>query len=488
MGECDPLLGRSQSQEESRLALCSLGGASILLSYFSIGLAQALPETPLIYFLVQVKDVSASRMGILAPVASLPWCLKLVYGMISDCYPINGQRRKPYFIIGWFCYVLLCLVLVVSIEKMKFFVLVFFIFLLAASCLFADVAADSLIVERSKRIENKHEKGTMQSTCYLLRFTGQVLGSIVGATCGDPTTSYGLSISTFFLLSASVGIAPLVFSPFLVETTSKRTIKPLSEEISAMVGALSHQAVYQPMSFIVVYNLLQWTNNAWINFLVQGLHFSETQLGYQTAAGSIFNWLGIATYKRYFIHSSWRSVYFGTAILSLIFTLLQAVLVLRLNLTLGVSDIWFSVGDTTVATFITAMQFLPAVMMYVNMCPDGSEGSVYALLTTMSNLAGVCSSNVSTLLTYYWPLDISNSAFRNGNFSGVLWLTLFTAIINPIPLILLSRLPATFEEQEALRIHGKKNRTIGVASLYLVAVAIAWTFIQNSVVAIYAPD
>eukprot|EP01060_Flectonema_neradi_P015293 TRINITY_DN21950_c0_g1_i1.p1 TRINITY_DN21950_c0_g1~~TRINITY_DN21950_c0_g1_i1.p1 ORF type:complete len:492 (+),score=59.21 TRINITY_DN21950_c0_g1_i1:125-1600(+) len=485
MKETDPLLGLA-SKDGTRLNLYSWGGASILLSYFSIGLAQALPATPLIYYLVRVRDVSASSLSILGPVASLPWCLKLVYGMISDCFPIYGQRRRPYFIGGWCLYVVLCLLLVVRIEEMRYFVLVFFVFLLAASCLFADVAADSLVVERSKLIEDKDTKGEMQSTCYLLRFTGQVIGNVIGAVYGDPTAPNGLSISTVFLLSASVGFAPLAFSPFLVETASNKELKPISAEIESMIDALSSQAVYQPMSFIVLYNLFQWTNAAWTNFLVEGLQFTEGQLGVLTAAGSVFNWLGVACYKRFYIHTSWRSIYFGTAVLTLVFSLLQAVLVLRMNAVVGLPDVWFALGDSTLATFVAAMQFLPAVMMYVNMCPEGSEGSVYALLTTMSNLSGVCASNISTLITYYWPLDISNTALRSGSFGGLLWLTIFTSVVNPLPLVILNRLPSSFEEQESLRIHGKKNRLIGKLSLGLVALAITWSFVQNSVVAFYS--
>lgn len=39
--------------------------------------------------------------------ASLPWSFKLVYGFISDNFPIRGMRRKPYFVAGWLSYVLI---------------------------------------------------------------------------------------------------------------------------------------------------------------------------------------------------------------------------------------------------------------------------------------------------------------------------------------------------------------------------------------------
>lgn len=38
--------------------------------------------------------------------------VQVLYGLLSDCVPINGKRRKPYFIIGWavfvFCNLFIC--------------------------------------------------------------------------------------------------------------------------------------------------------------------------------------------------------------------------------------------------------------------------------------------------------------------------------------------------------------------------------------------
>ena len=31
----------------------------------------------------------------------LPQVLLLPFGMISDCFPIRGQNRKPYFLVAW---------------------------------------------------------------------------------------------------------------------------------------------------------------------------------------------------------------------------------------------------------------------------------------------------------------------------------------------------------------------------------------------------
>lgn len=80
-------------------------------------------------------------------------------------------------------------------------------------------------------------------------------------------------------------------------------------------------------------------------------------------------------------------------------------------------------------TFVTAIQFMPTCIMYVVLCPDGSEGTTYALLTTMryigvvnfvcilkemnymifcSNLASTVASDIASWMTKIW--NVSNSA------------------------------------------------------------------------------
>jgi hypothetical protein len=65
------------------------------------------------------------------------------------------------------------------------------------------------------------------------------------------------------------------------------------------------------MTFVYVYNALQLTNAAWMNFLVEGLDFSAWMIGIVSIVGSIMAWFGIMTYKRFFFASNWALSTFG---------------------------------------------------------------------------------------------------------------------------------------------------------------------------------
>eukprot|EP01064_Diplonema_japonicum_P005237 TRINITY_DN13531_c0_g1_i1.p1 TRINITY_DN13531_c0_g1~~TRINITY_DN13531_c0_g1_i1.p1 ORF type:complete len:522 (+),score=43.00 TRINITY_DN13531_c0_g1_i1:56-1621(+) len=465
----------SYKQESMRLS--SPSSWAIPVGYFSVGVVQTLFLTPLTFYLVKDRNTPSDKISMIATVASLPWCLKTIHGVITDCYPIRNEHRRPWFVIGWAGYTLLSLYLSMYVDTMTVPTILAFVFLQHMCFVMGDVTADSLVVERSKLIETDGHHGDMQSTCYLLRFTGGMIGS----TCGAYSH---MTMGSVFLLSAGFGSVPVIFATKLKETIGHSEIKRgLRSEYHAILNTLSQEAVYKPMFFIFFYNIMQWGNAAWPNFLLEGLSFSESDLGIITVAGSVMNWLGVAMYKQRMSNMSWRTIYYVTSAVSFVFSIMQVVLILRWNRTVGVSDLVFALGDNSVAVFVAAIQFLPTVIMYISMCPAGAEGSVYALLTTMSNLSGVCGGNITTLLAAMWPYDISNSAFRKGDFTGMLYLSIFTSLVNPIPLVFASFLPASHDEQQVLKTEGTFSPFHGRICFSLVLLAVLWTFTQNTILA-----
>ena len=492
------------------LKLTHFSSIALPVSYFTVGVAQTLVLTPLSFYLVRVRDIDGAQLSVLSPLLSLPWCFKIGYGMLSDCVPICGERRRPYFAIGWGLYAALCFVLAAFIERMPFQHIMLVIFLMTASYLMADVASDSLVVERSDRLK---VEGSLQATCYLLRYSGAVVGSLLGTFAADPETfSFGMSISQVVFVSGLAGAAPLFLSVFLKETPSRlecrllvesrvvpaspfdvttqpsqpRHGKRLVDELHAMADTLSQQAAYEPMLFIVVYNACQLTNSAWANYLMVDLGFKEADLGVIAVGGSMVTWLAIALYRRYMTHASWRDVYIYTTAFTLVLSLAQLLLVGGYNKRVGISDLMFAAGDMTATSFVVGIQFLPAVNMYLAMCPEGAEGSVFALLTTMSNLAGVCASNLSTLIAMAWPLPVTNEALTAHDTRGTFTLTLAVSLLKPLPILLVGLLPSHQHEQKELRAKGRFVPLYGKVYLLCVAAAITWTAIQSIYVSVSA--
>jgi BT1 family len=274
----------------------SLPNLAIPMSYFCIGVALQLLRTPLIVYFIEDLGATPAEVNVLFTVMAVPWCFKVLYGFLSDCVPISGLRRKPYFMTGWLLYIVSNLILIINpFPSIQLCILL--VFTQTAGYMLADVMTDALIVERS-RFETEDSRGTMQSKGYIIRFFGSTIGATIGAVVYNKDDwSWYLPIRLVFFINAAFPIVFLLpFVPYLLELDSNCTPKNFFRQCQDLFETVQLRAVWQPMTFVYVYNALQLTNAAWMNFLVEGLQFSAWQIGIVSIVGSVMAWLGIITY------------------------------------------------------------------------------------------------------------------------------------------------------------------------------------------------
>ena len=457
--------------------LTSLPNLAIPLSYFCIGVALQLLRTPLIVYFIEDRNASAAEVNVLFTVMAVPWCFKVLYGFLSDCLPISGLRRKPYFMFGWVLYVISNLILMLTpMPSIKLCILL--VFTQTAGYMLADVMTDALIVERS-RYETTENRGTMQSKGYIIRFFGSVIGASIGAVVYNKNEwDWYLPINFIFFINAAIPMLILIpLVPFLMEIETDCSPKNFFLQCKDLFHTAQLRSVWQPMSFVYIYNALQLTNPAWMNFLVEGLDFAAWQIGLVGVAGSIMAWFGIMLYKEFFFASNWRIVFFWCTSLASIIALGQLILVFGLNEKIGINDIFFSMGDDVLIEFVIAVQFLPMCIMYLGLCPEGSEGTTYAMLTTWSNLAGSLAFDISTALTAIW--DVSSETIQAGDYSGVWKLSLLCGIVGPIPLCLLFLIPKDKIDQERLQKDTERNFVAGATFISVMILTLIITFSES---------
>jgi hypothetical protein len=142
-------------------------------------------------------------------------------------------------------------------------------------------------------------------------------------------------------------------------------------------------------------------------------------------------------------------------------------------------------GDDVLVEFVIAVQFLPMCIMYLGLCPPGSEGTTYAMLTTWSNLAGSLAFDISTALTTVW--DVSSATIANGDYSGIWKLSLLCGIIGPLPLVLLGLIPKNKDDQIKLQADTTRHYWAGVAFISVMILTLVVTFVE-SVYEVYFND
>ena len=239
------------------------------------------------------------------------------------------------------------------------------------------------------------------------------------------------------------------------------------------------KAVWKPMTFIYVYNLLQTPNVAWNSYLQLTLEFPAWFIGFVALVGSIMTFLGIVIYKRYFMKSSWRAIYVVSSLLTTMFSCMQLILIFGWNERyLHISNYPFAMGDDVIQQFLGGIQFLPSCIMYMSLCPSGSEGASYSMLTTFGNIALVVAMSLSSILGKIW--DCSNEALKRHELGGLWRLALLTSIIPIFPLVLLNLLPKDQKTQKILQKNTEKSK-IGGAVFLLVLVFSLLLVIENGI-------
>ena len=83
-------------------------------------------------------------------------------------------------------------------------------------------------------------------------------------------------------------------------------------------------------------------------------------------------------------------------------------LVLHTNRTIGIPDFVFALIERIVITLVGQFITMPMVVLGARVCPVGVEGTLYALLMSITNIGGVVSSEWGSLLTSMFGITGTN--------------------------------------------------------------------------------
>jgi hypothetical protein len=478
---------------------------AIPLNYFMVGLVQGLVY-PLLNTYTLALGATEAQQTTLLTLKELPSCFKIMFGFWSDNVPIGGLRRKPYLVLGWAFSSLSLLPLLllsdlnvyssannyeldvntnmnVTSEENKN--LAHFIapegapsmpllsvccFLWATGLWLADVMGDSLVAEKAK-YETDDNRGNLQAICYILRG----LGFLLMAPLSSMIYSAG---SPFFVVLATVVMPLLLVYPiFALNERPPAQLLTTTDQVAELWKTACSKAVWQPMGFVYIFLTLYVTNSAWKQFLETVLDFTPNQLNALMILAGIMAFVGIVLYKLFLFHWSWRRLFVIGICLNGAFSALQLLLIS--GYTFGINPFVFALGDDAVRDLIFGTQYLPMVILMVNLVPTGIEGASYALFTTTWNVAGALSDSLSTVLLRLW--DTSKETLQQGDMSGLTKLTLLTSVLQTLPVFFVSFLPRSAEELQSTN-KEQDNSSIysrlgGGTYLGIVFLSLVWTVI-----------
>ncbi|MEG4289278.1 folate/biopterin family MFS transporter [Microcoleus sp. C2C3] len=405
---------------------------AILLIYFVQGIL-GLARLAVSFFLKDELGMSPAEVSAMLGVVALPWIIKPVYGFMSDGLPIFGYRRRPYIVLsgllGMSAWVSLATIVHTPLAATGAIVLS------SISVAVSDVIADSLVVERARK-ESVTDAGSLQSLCW----GTSALGGLITAYLSGSLLQH-FSTQTIFLITASF---PLIVSAtaWLIaeEKTNKRTdFETVKDQLKQLRQAVTQKTIWLPAAFLFLLQATPSSDSAFFFFTTNELGFPPEFLGRVGLATSIAALVGVWLFQRFLKTVPFRVIFGWSTLIATALGMTTLLLVTHANRALGIDDQWFSIGDSLILTVIGKIAYMPVLVLSTRLCPRGVEATLFALLMSITNLAGLLSHEGGALLTHL--LGITDRNFDN------LWLlVIITNLSTLLPLLFLNWLPGESTE------------------------------------------
>ncbi len=174
-------------------------------------------------------------------------------------------------------------------------------------------------------------------------------------------------------------------------------------------------------------------------FTTNELHFEPEFLGRVRLVTSLASLVGVWIFQRFLKSVPFRVIFGWSTVLSTVLGMTMLLLVTHTNRALGIDDRWFSLGDSLILTVMGQIAYMPVLVLAARLCPPGVEATLFALLMSVSNLAGMVSYELGAFAMHW--LNITET-----NFESLWLLVLITNLSTLLPLPFLNWLPAAESE------------------------------------------
>ncbi|KAG6616252.1 uncharacterized protein IUM83_03682 [Phytophthora cinnamomi] len=461
-------------------------------------------------FMQEYLNCSGSQVTAASQLVVLPWSFKVFYGILFDCRPIFGYRRRPYMMIGWaVCFIMLLVMAIMPIGKpyftdaadrsvdpsdytpdlearinydapsegAKYVMLMFFA---AVGYVMADVSADSITVELAQR-EPLEKRGKMQSCIYTVRTAMVIVGEFLtgfffnGEDYGG-TFNFSLSFPQLMIVVA-VLMLPVFPTTWFYIKEEKTEAANFKEYISSFWDLLSTRAVYQVIAynfFSHIFADITYTGSSPVQKYMVGV----TPIN-NTVSNILSNLLfavGIMVTSKWGLHWNWRwmIVFTGAVVIIVDCTITMIVIwdVFR--------NQWFWLGPPIAVQLPAGVGWIISTFVTVELAGLGNEAAVCGLITTVSNVASPFASAITLVINA--PFDITNKRIQGDDHSIRMDLTYTIIIMYAMTVFawaFLFLLPKQKEETQRLLRKGGKSKLIGAITVFYLSFAIVWSVMTN---------
>lgn len=349
---------------------------------------------------------SISEIATASSLITIPWVLKIFYGLLSDCLPLAGYRRKSYLILfplmaaaGWFT-------LSMGGFNRTFVVSVLFIANMGYAA--TDVITDGLVVEHS----NVFTTHIYQSIAWGARSVGAILSSALGGYLAARVEPRTLFLTASILPFLTVWVA----SQMADKKQPRIPFSNVAEPLKRCARVLFTARLSWFMLFLILMQASSCYGVPFFFHMKETLHFTEGFLGALLSLGWFGAVVGSLLYARWLSRKS------------LAWVLRVAVLVNILN-TLSTLFI-FNKLSALILVFCSGLMACLTILPLMASCAvfarnSGVEGTLFAILTSIYNVG---------------QIGFAYAGGRLHVFTGIPALIFFSAAVGVVIFFMVSRL------------------------------------------------
>eukprot|EP00122_Pirum_gemmata_P003928 Pgem_evm1s3557 len=426
------------------------------LHYLVVGILYGYSTGCVLPVYLYYLGASSALINVMASFPTMFFNFKLFYGILGDCLPIMGYRRRSYLVLGWcLCFVFTMITFIWlltsptsdfcfppdearnqkvlysdpkcdGLEKYTmpvFSASIFGCFLLLQNFgyMFADVAADSLSVQWAQE-ESLHDRGQIQANNYAIRFVGFIISYCI--------TGFGLN-----------GIP---YGGTWDEYVSKQDRASFSQNMRDVWSLLKQKAFCCVFIFAMGYNfLMSFTPKvaqAIPNSSVLSLTPMEKTL--QNIV-STFIYIGVLWIVGLWLRNvnwRWNNVFAMILVVSSQFLVLPVVLG-----PLQFQSVYYIFTNCVTGVF-QYLNYLVVIWAVNELRIPGLEGTAIALATGAGDLCMMIGGSwFSNLLGLAWPSQNDIGSTTNGWTHDYIYNMLVTSALNLLPLTFLWLIPSNKE-------------------------------------------
>ncbi|TMW58290.1 hypothetical protein Poli38472_011878 [Pythium oligandrum] len=483
----------------------------LLVQYFSAGLVYSCVYRLIYPFLNNYLRMSGVTTSSVSVLTAFPYTCKFFFGIVSDCFPIFGFRRRPYIAIGMAVCTICCLVMAVLPTGDPYYpdpslayvnpakltqeqkdsinydapnsgtAFVCLLILANMGIVVAGAAIGGVLVEFSQQ-EPEAVRGKAQTMIWAARYLGSVGASALvgfGLNSRDFGGTFGgsIGVNSVMGICAVVSLGAAISSWY--NNTETKVVERLSfrGELRKMYELMHSRVVYQIVLFQFFQNMFS-SVSVTASYPIQSVWAKVEPLNSSIAA-IISSFIGIGTLSvvaKYGLGWNWRWIIVGCEL---------GVIALDLFPTFfTVWDVfrnqWFWIGIPLLEKVPSSISFVISTYCMVEIAEKGNEAAFYGLLVSVSGLASPFSTVITKNVDANFDIGLKYLQVDDTHVrTQVTYAYLFQYACKIFSFVFLFLLPRQKAETRELKSKGEKSVVIGNLTIVMLVFVFIWSLMTN---------